>query len=1182
MKRLFIFLLIFVGPLISLMAVDMSSVTITKTTNTLVSDRSQLASLLPSGYQNNIFDASDNPTMHKLYFLMTMPAGMSDYTIGSVTLQAQHDYLFSYKADATNKRYVMDSEPMDPTLRSLYSINVNDLRDMLNPGGSNVKIYITGSLSSGNKLKVELPETVKLLEAPNYIKDYEQDIIDAIVSEIHSQIDANTTLTDFTFNQPTEGFFFFEGDDDTQLDLYLEDLNMVTADKQIDFLGMMLLNKMNFNLAGLSSTTSASSTRDELISATLNLLNDKLSIQGMLGDQSLGFDFVATMFNSLVQGTSSPFAFYSTTDNTSTPFRINIHTKGTVTLTGGAKGEFKNTANEMKYIAEEGLKMDPSAPLVSELQELATIFQQMVNFTSAPIAVRPKSKTEEDDFKYSVTRLTFDDVWKINGTNTHTNGQLCLPVVGSDLDAPSIDIGTPYGQVIFNSGRYKFHTPVSNKVKNMFFVASMSICYRELFVTMPLMGKITYAGIGTSVGTGPTGDKEDRYINVTINDGTFETYSAEDWTTGRGDNNVDGVANGWYKNYTDWRLPYQTRIYGGSFNNCDVYRCDASAEVGSSPIYIYQHELVFDTTNLCQRTPVDARLLCTGETLSRNPNLTVNTAAATKSFTVNGSPTDGTWNYNIASLTTDNNDKVWLYAPAGCSLNDNKYIHNYTTAIVPLGERHIGTNMMEMGGDVEVKARFQNLYDQTNAYLLYTQLGYYTRKYGGVEFVGGIKRTIEQEMQIEPEKHRNYTNQNDKTGLVFSEVSNKSEYRIEHGIYMMIPIMSDKWFMFAPPFDVANVYVLETTRDRGIASWTEERWEKYYQDQGVADGNMAQVLVTSVLPDIFSGKGSGVLKPLPYILNNLTNDETKTRKLTHYDGTNFSTANFYLNKMVKDTLTRSWWTLQNNQIYYGNKWQTAPATAEPQFITEKVCVENCDKSPRYQVFEDQIIRYTDQDGNPQSQQYCIMQRDSIYSLYFPGGSMRYYDYKYLILEGYGPQYVSGEQIHSSFASSDPEETGRFPDDGYVAIQGNFSLANDTIEVASTQPLFFPKETSSLVYEFVPDNAASQTILPGKVYMVSHTQTAVSQMPAVNDGNSGNKDINNLPLPLLTDQPSLEAWTNKGIYLHAHSNQTIYILSTDGRILWNGEIPAETTQFIPADTGMYIIQGETAVIKVINY
>ena len=1302
MKRIITSLSLVMLLLLSAHAVTYTDIVITPTENTLLEARPALSTLLPADFSTTVFDSKGKPTMDRVIIILTIPDGVADYEItssipaitgwdgsspiigtASVTLHRGDDVLLSYIKDGSG--YVLDQLPFDPTVHSMKTIYLAEKEQ--------TKIYITGTLTgtdaSGNpkKLKAEQPEGIKMYLTPtlepyrdainaylvHYVKNFINDPSGDIVKTLGA--DRVATYMQFDFLENTEGFFYFEGKESSKLELYLDNLDIQTKDKQLDFLGTMFCSQLTLNFLGadqlmkiqtendiadeVKTTLGASSTewsaietRQDDIYATkradyistngyepdgtpdedelqadayieaitelqptalaipyanqttdaknmermvtvigteaMSQFSDKLSELGG-GGGALGA--IAMMFSELIHGTASPFAFSSLSEYTEgRAFNVNIHTKGTTTLTGGAKANFKNV-NMFGMEAGGG-----------ELKELCDIFQDMVNFTSAPLAVRPSSKVgDAEDYKYTCTRMTLDDIWV---DSTRTNGLLQLPVNGNDKDAPSIDIGNPNGQVVFNSGRYKLHTPVSNKVKNMFYVATMAICYRELSVTMPMnVGKITYSGIGTSIGWGRSGNKQDKYQNVIINDGTFETYSAEAWKSLDGINSVDAVANGWYQDYTDLRLPYNTSVYGGSFTNCDVYRCDAAAEQGVAPVYIIN---LTDITPLCIRKPYGAATLHADyvyNAAAPQPIVVDAGKEADLLFDVNG--TSEKWNYGHQSLTPATDGFVYLYVPEGDCSAETTYMRNYTTALAPLGENHMSTDMITMGGNVEVKNRYQNLYDQTNAYLLYTMLDRYTREYAYVEFVGGIHRTVQKEFEDmdRDNLHKNYTDRNDKRGLIFSDVTNEDQYRIEYGIYMMMPIMSDEWMLFSPPFDVANVYIMETTTEQpkapkggytdGVNGWTDDDYDAFYQRQGEADGNMAQILLTSVLPDIFSGKGSGVLKPLPEILTNMTNKDTKLTRLNHWDGSvdangyptieSLMKANYYLNIMLSDESNKNTWTLEKREELYGNKWAPAPATSTPTFISEQD--EDCDLDENPNGCPDKEYKYIKQDGTPQDKQTCIMKRDSVYSMYFPGGANRWYNHKYLIIEGYGPQRLSGTNKQDDFASPVSNRPGL----NTITMQGNTTFATHLVNGADADNPFFiaekqvegvynasdPTAGTKPYYGFKEVTDGNRKILPSQVYMVSSTNKSVKAMPALKNEPS---DLNNIPT--LADE-AVRVWTDNGIYISAIISQHISVYTLDGRTLWSGEVSGGTTQFVPADRGMYVVQGEITAVKVVN-
>ena len=1302
--------------------VNYTDIEITPTSNTLTDDRPALSALLPADFVSTIFSGG-TPTMDRLYILMNIPVGFSDYEIVSPTprlvinmdaqmnltgmnvenpsfkLIAGGDVCLSYVRDGS--RYVLSALPFDPTTRALEEVNISN--------NTTEKIYITGT--TAGKLSAEMPEQVTIL-MPTYLNSMKQSFSDIFVAYIHQKV--GSMLNDFTFNPNCEGFFQFTGGESTHLHIYTDNLTMRVKDKKTDFLGSVIATNAQINLMGIDgplndsyatyddATLQAMSADDvsvfdeqqirsfsaeqiaiiaqkmtlgqcswltpgqvlgllgitditqvmgadpDAIGMTLygifgdsdkaqavggllstdNLFNaigrqlqpllnasNPMDIMGaMFGGMNL-FSMLPKIFGSMVEGAASPFAFKSnSTKIEGQAFNVHIHSKGENTITGGAIGEFKNTSAEMGFLASQ-LGSSQSA-IVTMVNDLAIMFEAMVRFCSAPFAVRPSADLlglgNSDEYEYTVARMLFDDAW-VDGSRT--NGIMNMPVEGKELDAPSIDIGNHNGQVEFNGGQYRFHTPVSNKAVNMFYVATMAICYREFNVTMPIVGQIKYRGIGTSVGWGPDHNRADTYRNVIFRDGTFSTYSAENWkSAARGAQYgsqymVDAVGNGWYEHYTDLRVPYNTSVLGGSFpENTYVRRCDAAAEQGVKPIYIYIADPSDPTspqymTQLCERKELIASIDLASPSDATKPNGTVKVLDANKQMlTVNTSEsTTQQVEYGTESLTADANDKVFVYVTGDCKV-ERDYYRNYVTALAPFGERHMSADMLSMGGDVEVQSLYQDRFPLKNSYLLYTQLNYYTFVYAGVN-LGGLFRTLQDEFQIDRAQHHNFTStstvtnsagQNimtteDTLGVVFSEITNQTSYRIENGIYSMLPVMSDMWTMISMPYDVTNVYVLETIDEIGSASWTEDDWHDFYERQGTADGDMAQTLVTSVLPDIFSGRGSGIRKPLPYIFENLTNDATMLTKLEHFNGSNFFTANYYLKKMKPDAAPNLW-ELAEDQRAYGNKWKTASYSA-PTYIKEYIEDPNCDDWYGCEDIEIEFP-YVDQDGDvlPTSEQRVLMQRDSVYAMYFPGGTNLFWNYKYLIFEGHGPQRINGKNIQATYASN-VSGNMTYPAANYMALQGNSTFGNFDISTSSANPIFVVNRAvnpaqnpnaitpDSVNYSFIKYTSGGKRILPTSVYVVSGNNQAVrpAALPAL-----GGRPTDIKAVPTLAEQnPSLVAYADKGLYLEAYQDQDIQIFSADGRTLWNGQVKAGSKTFVPATAGLYIIKGQQSTIKLIN-
>lgn len=785
------------------------------------------------------------------------------------------------------------------------------------------------------------------------------------------------------------------------------------------------------------------------------------------------------------KGMAAPFAIGTSGVQTDgNIFTVNFHIKGDNILTGGATSVNTSTNPIYKILAE------------------------IVSMTAAPVAVRPIG-TSAEEVEYRSCCLNFDDRFPASSGTQATNGKLSLPVA-VNRDAPSIDLGTRFGRCTFNGGQYHLTTAGNN---NMFYVSSMAVCYR-LF---EMNGTKNY-GVGTSAATPE--NNTGGYPTVQILNGTFSTYSAEEFK-----DVVDVVAHGWYKDYTDLRLPIKTRIDGGTFNNCQVYACDASAEQGKAPVNTAKQVLCRTTKEVAAP---DAQGLAELDLSTDYPD------------------------YGTASLTpVSNNGKyyVYPYLPGDCAERTDTYTHNYVSVIPLMG----ASGLLTMGGDVTVESKEPDGTPRKNAFFFYTRLNQYTKDNASVT-LAGLTPTVSSAMSMAATPVHE-----------FSEVQNTNDYTIAHGLYTMLSFNSNQWYTICPPYDVHNIYVVETLPDDSLSAYgltaADKGTDKFFKMQGKADGVLAQGIVTSLLPDILSGKGSGVYMDLVEICQ-------KTLKLTpipltHYNpdinGHSAADANYYLYEQIEDEgneLDYPMWKVENDINDYSRKWQyVTPVASESD--------------------------YTDKDGNTRSATDIIMQKGKNYSLFLPAGSDKYWTGKYLIFEGYGPQTLAGKTAIKDFITS---KSGFFDTDwmekpdSVMYMQGNSTFANDTT-TDETGRVYVPS-TASKTHNFVRQNIG-YIVKPWETMLVmSPTNTAkYSSLSAFS------ASIQHAPVARDTSLPtvqcnSLLAVNHNGILVQASVSQTVSVYSVDGMLLWKGNIPQDQSVQISVPAGVYIVQGTYQTIKLI--
>ncbi len=883
----------------------------------------------------------------------------------------------------------------------------------------------------------------------------------------------------YTGDQNNEGFIYITGNKGETVDIYLHDVNIKTQSKT--------LPNQSFN----------------------------------------------NWLKGYMVGNASPIAIGSTSDDTGLPFTAKFHIRGNNTLTGGA------TAEVAKY-------EDPD-----DAEMILNMLADVLYMSSASIAARPIARQDDgsdpnnvvmvgiDSYINIATKMTFDDIWPTaadGSTTTRTNGILDLPVEG-DLGAPSIDLGNSKGQVEFNGGQYIFHTPRTN---SMFYVSTLAICYRQ----MELSG-ITTIGVGSSMSAGSASEEvgTSSFKDVIFNDGTFSTHPAEVIAVNKKDNTpIDVLVRGWYNDYTDLRLPYNTRIYGGTFNNCEVYRCDGSGEMGVPPVYI--DPVTFAQTPQCRQQI---------QVFDKEAN------GIAKILDGQISSADNWYNHSYMNpITEEGKDYVYMYLTDGCDPTPLVYKRNWVTLIPKMGV----SGFLTMGGDQTVMEKtVDGTKTLTNKYLFYTRLNNYTKKHASIS-MAGISATVQQAI--------NLGRGEDGDEAEFAEITNKNPYEITTGLYTMLSFNSNEWNMISLPYDVHKVYVIETTTTQfgKDPSAPNETLDQFLIRQGKADGNLAQNIVTSLCPDIFSGKGSGVNMNLIDIATKQIN--CPPIQLFPYGGIGTEGAShFMLYEQVTEVDSEGYggdeklatgagfWHLENTAAGYSDKWKLTTPQASP---------------------------YKDYEGNPVT---VLMKKGRIYNIFFPAGKDRYWDGKYIIFEGFGPQTVQGSGLKQNFLTFDdmviPSEDPNYYDYdmNMYALQANITFSNDT----TSEGVFVPKSVripNGYGFEQTLEKAPAGTMIrPGQVYATtSATDYNTIQKISSKGVIRRNDVVTDNAVPTVGDILLRAYAQHSEIVLYSSAEQYVQIVSIDGRVIFSGDLHDGQEVRVPAYTGVFVVRSCDQAIKLL--
>ena len=877
-------------------------------------------------------------------------------------------------------------------------------------------------------------------------------------------------------------------------------------------------------------------------------------------DRSLGDMSMNDIVMGYLPGGASAFAICpvrSDPDHPGTsPFRANFHIKGDNIITGGSKRTSSSTGT------------------------IQRIFFSILDIASAPISIAPvllDPSQGKSQFETLMAQLSFDDKWPTTynvSSVERTNGSLKLPVTGEDdyedtgeiagdIEMPSIDLGNPRGTCVFDGGRYKLRCPASN---SMFYVSSMAICYRMFNV----MGIDLY-GAGTSVSRAVSSDANSLNLppEVVIYDGTFSTYSAEPFID---THSIDVVSHAWYNDYDDLHFPYNTRIDGGSFNS-NVYVCDASGDVG------LDKPLNSAGDRLCRTT----RPVSPGEISSL------------------GTYTGTIDNYGSESLTPENGI-INIYIPSGeCGSGDVAYGRNWLTIIPKMG----AAGILTMGGDMNVEYTVgTSSVPVEYSYLFYCNLNSYTKEYGTVTFDLGVQKL---KVSIQDAIDQG-------GGSEFSSVTNTTDYTIHNGLYVMKSFETNKWYTLSMPYDVANIYVIETLSDHNWKDGGYTDLEEYLQAQGAADANLAQTIVTSLCPNILSGKGSGVKMSLIDISKNqLVNDKglaVVPTRIYHYNPDwngahpelhTASAASYYLYEMdsLKTGLEDGYpnisipdgfisWKPAATQKDFGMMWKYATDRTYQVNNQERHETGKTTDYMYYDFSTKETAPITPSDG-------IVMQRGVTYALYLPDGKKRFWDGKYLIFEGYGPQTMLGRGTYKPLRPIDEDDTWDDPtleeqysfilNDG-VGMQANITFANDTVDsgFAVFKPQVSDKDAGTK-FSFVR-TTEEEMFKPGEVYAVLNKArtdagaTSITTTGAVSMPSSTTEAEVATDIPTVGDGKSLIAWSNNGICMHAFAEQNVSIYDINGQLIYSEHLSDGDSRYVPVAVGVYVLKGDNAVCKLV--
>ena len=430
-------------------------------------------------------------------------------------------------------------------------------------------------------------------------------------------------------------------------------------------------------------------------------------------------------------------------------------------------------------------------------------------------------------------------------------------------------------------------------------------------------------------------------------------------------------------------------------------------------------------------------------------------------------------------------------------------------------------------------------------------------------------------------------------------IVSKDDYIVTNKIYYVTTAMADTWMNFTMPFNVEKIWVVEPYSEAKIEEYFANPTDKKtgesnldatmrYQARHNADFAaffgvaMAIGDNSKTFEDIYNGyidwaknkadKDNGLYSSGTYDLRG-------KYPLTHYNGTNFTTSNFYLYKNTQD------WTIQDaDNSQFTTHWQLVPEVAEGGVLMEKGATYSmlfpyclgCD----IELDENNQI-VVDEDGFP-----ILNERD-------------YWDYwsgKFLIFESTkaseknphvikGSDYVESNKVDDAewiFDSHPTDATkavltgnttfAMLNLDGYAKVQSVYSyVANRQTEN------FYPIEPNGEgVYPVITPTAS--ILLNGnstRAKMITREGRIIYDKENTPTDNQGG----NIPTVGGGNDLFITS-TVEGINIAVAEPQHVRVLSSTGAVLYSGMVQTAVDVALPT-TGVYVITGENEVHKILH-
>ena len=845
--------------------------------------------------------------------------------------------------------------------------------------------------------------------------------------------------------------------------------------------------------------------------------------------------------NYYATGSGSAFVFQSNSKSSSSPFKVNIHIRGLNTLDAAVGTPHTFNIEKEGY----GLKS-------------ANAFNY-----SSPISILP---TIGGNSQY--TELTLDDKWP---TETNSNGKLVLTEKDTDnLGGVSIDLGNDKTKLTIDGGQYLFLSKAAAYTTTTYSYSNNSPAVNVSFIAYG----VTPNGKPTSGNASGTTNAAN-YID--INDGTCD--------------GISGTMQFFGKTMT---------IDGGSFNKeiqhytADGVKAEKLYNSDPQPKVLSREEVTY--------SDVYGTIESTGKAEISNfakmvddlfPDVGINQKA------INGEEYHyplsayyvGDKKYGYASLTPSSG-KLHLMLPY---LDCNGYHLPWQICAPEMTASVAGINM-PLGGNIKqiagCKDHTQSTY--TIDRLLYAQFDNYTNE--------ALETFIHYRTEDNVNTNVQITRPEGEDIPLYGTIDDSAAYRIEKKVYMLMPIEAAKWTLFSPPFNVANMYIIE--------SYPETQLVKDFEGQrGRIPGHKIDVAREAQahrfidLYTLWYYEEKSVGMPYDFFGDKITD--------TDGDGVADKYGKFvmdwiqYEQSNTNNVSTNGDYTpvIDKLQHYWAKRDANGDIT-EHNMKTSHYYLYKAGADWEYDGtnFTSNWIDITDEvkeaDGALMKQgETYIMQfpYNSIGGVHDPSTTWDYWTGKYLLIESTaGPHTINGSNYKNSMLA-------KTIDDESAALCGNATFANlldmkapenanynlwglkkvhgggddieaitkDSYELESkSKATLAPTEGLLLANFTAPTNMRAKSI---------NYYTGEVEYEKIDDNNTG--DIETGLPTIMNGMTLIVEPTSEGLTITPIKEQHVMLFDADGKMIFSKHLSAEENVTLP--TGVYVVRGEYEQVKAIK-